>query len=153
MLPVPDQGPITEAADAGVLLDARAISKRFGGVQALHDVTMSVKPGEIFGLVGPNGAGKTTLFNCLCGQLRPDGGSIRFGGQLIDHAGHRAFERGGGRHVDHLAATRAEQVMVVMQEVLGLVTPKRLHSLSDECGGEVTFCFQDEHGDGTGVDQ
>jgi branched-chain amino acid transport system ATP-binding protein len=81
---VPDPATAAEATDGVALLDARAISKRFGGVQALHDVTLSVKAGEIFGMVGPNGAGKTTLFNCLCGQLRPDGGSVNFNGECID---------------------------------------------------------------------
>jgi len=64
----------------------------------LHDVSLSVKAGEIFGLVGPNGAGKTTLFNCLCGQLRPDGGSIRFDGNLIDRLStYRRARLGIGR--------------------------------------------------------
>jgi branched-chain amino acid transport system ATP-binding protein len=65
-------------------LEARSISKHFGGIQALHEVSLSVAPGEVLGLVGPNGAGKTTLFNCLCGQLRPDGGTVLFDGQPID---------------------------------------------------------------------
>jgi branched-chain amino acid transport system ATP-binding protein len=65
-------------------LEARAISKNFGGIQALHSVSLAVAPGEVLGLVGPNGAGKTTLFNCICGLLRPDGGSVFFDGQPID---------------------------------------------------------------------
>jgi branched-chain amino acid transport system ATP-binding protein len=65
-------------------LEARGISKQFGGIQALHDVSLSVGVGEILGLVGPNGAGKTTLFNCLCGQLKTDGGTVLFDGEPID---------------------------------------------------------------------
>ena len=72
-------------AGPGALLDARSVSIRFGGVAALKEVSLSVAPGEAVGLVGPNGAGKTTLFNCLCGQLRPDGGTVWFDGQAIEH--------------------------------------------------------------------
>jgi branched-chain amino acid transport system ATP-binding protein len=60
------------------MLDLKDISIRFGGVQALSDVTFSLKRGEILGLIGPNGAGKTTLFNCVSGVLKPDTGSISF---------------------------------------------------------------------------
>ena len=66
------------------LLDARSISIRFGGIAALKDVSLTVARGEAVGLVGPNGAGKTTLFNCLCGQLRPSGGTVSFDGHVLD---------------------------------------------------------------------
>jgi len=66
------------------LLDARSISIRFGGIAALKDVSLMLDAGEAVGLVGPNGAGKTTLFNCLCGQLRPNGGTVSFDGHVLD---------------------------------------------------------------------
>ncbi len=61
------------------LLDVVQVSKRFGGVSALSEVSFAVARNEIVGLIGPNGAGKTTLFNCITAVLRPDAGSIRFG--------------------------------------------------------------------------
>jgi branched-chain amino acid transport system ATP-binding protein len=65
------------------LFEALGISKRFGGVQALHEVSFGIAAGEIFGLIGPNGAGKTTLFNLLTGIYRPDAGSFAFDGNDI----------------------------------------------------------------------
>jgi branched-chain amino acid transport system ATP-binding protein len=62
------------------LLEAVGITKRFGGVAALTDVSLDVGEGEAVGLVGPNGAGKTTLFNCLLGLTRADGGRVTFKG-------------------------------------------------------------------------
>jgi branched-chain amino acid transport system ATP-binding protein len=62
------------------LLTARAISKRFGGVQALSEVSFEIRRGEIYGLIGPNGAGKTSLFNVLTGIYAPDGGEFTFDG-------------------------------------------------------------------------
>jgi branched-chain amino acid transport system ATP-binding protein len=67
------------------LLKVREISRRFGGLQALKDVSLTVGDGEAVGVVGPNGAGKTTLFNCVCGTTRPDSGSVAFDGEVIDH--------------------------------------------------------------------
>ena len=64
---------------SSALLDIRGLTQRFGGVLALSEVDLHVKPQEIVGLIGPNGAGKTTLFNCVSGLLAPERGEILFG--------------------------------------------------------------------------
>ncbi len=67
----------------GPLLEANGISKRFGGVQALSEVSFEIRRGEIYGLIGPNGAGKTSLFNVLTGIYEPDGGTFGFDGRPL----------------------------------------------------------------------
>jgi branched-chain amino acid transport system ATP-binding protein len=65
------------------LLEASGVTKRFGGVQALSEVSFSIREREIYGLIGPNGAGKTTLFNVLTGIYSADAGSFRFAGREL----------------------------------------------------------------------
>ncbi len=65
------------------LLEINGLRKRFGGVAAVNDVTVSVGSGEIVGLIGPNGAGKSTLFSLICGAFRPDGGEVLFEGRSL----------------------------------------------------------------------
>jgi branched-chain amino acid transport system ATP-binding protein len=65
------------------LLNIVGVSKSFGGIKAVDNITFDLQHGESVGLVGPNGAGKTTLFNCVCGQLRADTGRIEFDGEPI----------------------------------------------------------------------
>ena len=65
------------------LLQAQGLGKRFGGLQALSDVSFDIEQGEIYGLIGPNGAGKTTLFNVLTGLYIPEDGSCTFNGQSM----------------------------------------------------------------------
>ncbi|MFD5322520.1 ABC transporter ATP-binding protein [Streptomyces sp. NPDC127092] len=123
------------------LLEARGIGVRFGGVRALDDVTVAVRPGEICGLIGPNGAGKTTLFDVVSGIRRPDRGRILLDGADITrrspvwrarHGLRRTFQRqqlfgqltvednlvvaqewrrGGGRAVTAARRARAAEVL------------------------------------------
>ena len=80
------------------LLSADRIAKRFGGVQALSDVSFSIAPREIYGLIGPNGAGKTTLFNVLTGIYGPDAGAFTFDGRtLTGLKAHQVAAAGIGR--------------------------------------------------------
>ena len=67
-------------AVAAPQLAATAVSKRFGGVRAVEDVSLAVERGEIVSIIGPNGAGKTSLLNMISGFYRPDSGSITFEG-------------------------------------------------------------------------
>jgi len=80
------------------LLVAKGVGKRFGGVQALSDVSFAIRHGEIYGLIGPNGAGKTTLFNVLTGIYAPDEGEFSFDGEPLGGLKpHQVAERGIAR--------------------------------------------------------
>ena len=63
-----------------IVLQVKGVSKRFGGLQALSDVGISIRKGQVYGLIGPNGAGKTTFFNVITGLYTPDAGSFDLGG-------------------------------------------------------------------------
>jgi branched-chain amino acid transport system ATP-binding protein len=80
------------------LLGADGVAKRFGGIQALTDVSFTIDRGAIYGLIGPNGAGKTTLFNVLTGIYAPDAGGFAFDGQpLAGLKPHEVTARGIAR--------------------------------------------------------
>ena len=71
---------------AAALLEIERVTKRFGGLTALAEVSFAIQPREIYGLIGPNGAGKTTLFNVLTGLYRHDEGNFRFQGRPLEQA-------------------------------------------------------------------
>jgi branched-chain amino acid transport system ATP-binding protein len=70
-------------SNSGYLLDVQTITKRFGGLTAVSQVDLKIRPGEIISLIGPNGAGKTTFFNCVTGFYTPEVGDILFNGRTI----------------------------------------------------------------------
>ncbi len=72
------------------ILEVKGVNKRFGGLQALGDVNLSVQENTVHAIIGPTGAGKSTLLNCLVGKLIPDSGSVMFDGQSV--LGRKPFE-------------------------------------------------------------
>ena len=103
------------------VLSLRAISKRFGGNQALQDVSLDVPVGQIFGLIGPNGAGKTTVLNIATGLYRPDSGNVWLSG--YDVTALKPYERSrkglsrtfqGGRPFGQL--TVRENVRIALEQ-------------------------------------
>jgi branched-chain amino acid transport system ATP-binding protein len=77
------------------LLAVEALSKRYGAIKAVRDVSFTVSAGEIVGVIGPNGSGKTTLFNCILGQTKPTAGMVRFRGELLTGASSLQISRKG----------------------------------------------------------
>lgn len=86
-----------------IILSIKGITKSFGGLKALMDVSFDVYEGEIYGIIGPNGSGKTTLINCITGFIRPNAGQVTFRGHNITHMPpHR---------IAHMGITRTFQIM------------------------------------------
>ena len=91
------------------ILEVRGVSKRFGGLVAVSDVSFSIDEGEILGLIGPNGAGKTTLFNVVNGVYKADQGSITFAGKDIT--------RCSPDQVVHLGLARTHQIVKPLNDL------------------------------------
>jgi branched-chain amino acid transport system ATP-binding protein len=94
------------------LLSVENVSRRFGGILALEDVSFEAPAGEIVGLIGPNGAGKTTVFNVVTRLYRPDSGRVLFDGRdLLRTPPHRIVRRGIARTFQNLALFRTMSVL------------------------------------------
>ena len=94
------------------LLQVKSISKSFGGVQAVRDVSFMLQAGEMLALIGPNGAGKSTTFNMVGGQLEPDTGSVLLGGENIAGLAPRTIWRKGVGRTFQIAQTFASLTVV-----------------------------------------
>jgi ABC-type branched-subunit amino acid transport system ATPase component len=98
------------------ILSVQGLTRAFGGLVAVNDVSFDIYPGEIYGLIGPNGAGKTTVINMLSGLLLPTGGIVEFRGRRIERMpAHRITELGISRTYQNI---RLFGAMTVLQNVI-----------------------------------
>ena len=129
-------GPAASAA-AEPFFKLAGVSKSFGGLQALKDVDLEIKPGEIYGLIGPNGAGKSSLFNCVCGLVPADAGTILLKGQEIRRRRpHEIVALGLARTFQ---AVRVFTSLSITENVEIAYTARTRASLTD-----ITFCTTKE---------
>lgn len=101
------------------ILKVSGVSKRFGGLQALSDVGITITKGQVYGLIGPNGAGKTTFFNVLTGRVKPSRGRIRLAGEdLAGLSPHAIANKGVARSFQTMTLfdefTARENVMIAL---------------------------------------
>jgi ABC-type branched-subunit amino acid transport system ATPase component len=134
------------------VLAVDGLRKSFGGVTAVHGVSLALEAGRIYGLIGPNGSGKTTLFNCITGLERSDAGRVVFKHERIDHLKPSAIARRGvGRTFQIIRVfpelTALENLLVVTRgaraeaerrgrEMLRFV---KLEGLADEYAGNLSY--------------
>jgi branched-chain amino acid transport system ATP-binding protein len=105
------------------LLTVQGLTRRFGGLVAVNDVSIAVEPRAIHGLIGPNGAGKTTLFNLVSGVLPPTAGQVRFdGSEITGQPMHRLVRRGMVRTFQHAQLFPAFTVLRTVQVALHVHT-------------------------------
>jgi branched-chain amino acid transport system ATP-binding protein len=147
-----------------VVMAVENIAKSFGSVQAVRDVSFTVRQGEVLGVIGPNGCGKSTLFNCILGQLQPDTGKVTLKGQNVSGWHPSQLAKGGlGRtfqllqvfpsmtvRENLLAAAQAHKGSILTQlfmpPALGLmpavermIEDFRLGHLADEEAGRLSY--------------
>ena len=148
---------VAVGAAAGDLLEIKGVTKRFGGLTAVDDVSLSLRSGEILGLIGPNGSGKTTLLGCIAGNIAADGGSIRIAGREVRGAPAFVIARSGVarnfqsiRLFANLSVLENVKVAVLQKhrdtslraaeaKALSLLAELRIDALADRRAGELAY--------------
>jgi branched-chain amino acid transport system ATP-binding protein len=135
------------------LLQLRNVTRRFGGVVALDDVSLDVRQGEIAGLIGPNGAGKTTAFNVITRLYRPDSGDVVFDGESLLHTPpHKVVRRGIARTFQNvelfLSMSVLDNVLVGAHTSTGPFSERRARRAAHEA---LEYVGLEEFADGSAV--
>jgi branched-chain amino acid transport system ATP-binding protein len=105
------------------LLEVENLTKRFGGLTAVNNVSFHIDEGEVVGLIGPNGAGKTTLFHLISGFLKPDSGTVKFKGEnIVGLAPHKIVNKGIAR--THQIVRPFRHLPVIANVMVSLKSPR-----------------------------